>query len=186
MAVPAGLRALSAAALLLFCAVVWSPEGAVAVNYRTCYNFTWAGEDNRTNCEERDPPCIPPLVFTVPSSRPPDMQALEEYCKENQCAIRCKKETSCIRWNWYDVNNRLKNFSLFCGNVADDTNKDSVGAKPVENGCWKQRVDIYMKEMCVCNDRDLCNHAHALSRPAHALVLFPVGVVLVQLIMGRL
>ncbi|XP_047490781.1 uncharacterized protein LOC125040267 [Penaeus chinensis] len=189
MAASIGLRgggALSAAALLLFCAAVWSPQGAVAVDYRTCYNFTWAGDDNRTSCEERDPPCILPLVFTVPSTRPPDMEALEEYCKENQCAIKCKKEASCIRWNWYDVNDRLTNFSLFCGTVADDTNEESTGAKGVTNGCWKQRVGINMKEMCVCSDRNLCNHAHGLSSPAHSLVLFSVGIGVVQFFMGGL
>ncbi|KAK7053137.1 hypothetical protein SK128_026544, partial [Halocaridina rubra] len=124
-----------------------------------CYQFTWSSMNN-TDCDEhmndlvdKPIPCLYPIVYTEPSYLPPDLDDLNEHCSQVSCPeYKCNQENSiCIRWNWYDVNNVLVNYTAFCGTVADITKEESRGALPVTHGCWKQKAGTATREVCACD-----------------------------------
>ncbi|XP_042214507.1 uncharacterized protein LOC121861054 [Homarus americanus] len=145
---------------------------------RHCYNFTWPGTNTSLDCDEKKLddnnkpiPCLYPLVYTVPYYNPPNITALELYCTKNVCPdFKCnEKDKKCISYSWYDVNDRLANYSLFCGSLADHTNADDPTVK--SSGCWEQRVGTHTRKVCVCDDHDYCNAAFA-SYPVVSFGLF--------------
>ncbi|XP_071525315.1 uncharacterized protein [Panulirus ornatus] len=93
-----------------------------------------------------------------PYYSPPNISELNKFCDQHDCPrYRCQeKGKQCIRWSWYDVNDRLTNYSLFCGTLADQTNPDNPVS--MTEGCWKMRMGTFMKEVCVCNTI-FCNHS---------------------------
>ncbi|XP_045623865.1 uncharacterized protein [Procambarus clarkii] len=148
---------------------------------RQCYNFTWPGVNETIDCEDKindmndNPiPCVYPLVYTTPFESPPDISALESHCRNTTCPVfKCStKGSNCIKYSWFDINDRMVNYSLFCGTVADNTNADTPIVKT--SGCWKQRMGTYTREMCVC-DYDLCNMATRPTTGVLLLLLLPLA-----------
>ncbi|XP_071525314.1 uncharacterized protein [Panulirus ornatus] len=151
------------ACLSLMCGVPTEVDCASAA--LQCYNFTWPGVNETIHCEDKKEdangdtqPCIYPLVYTIPYYSPPNISELNKFCDQHDCPrYRCQeKGKQCIRWSWYDVNDRLTNYSLFCGTLADQTNPDNPVS--MTEGCWKMRMGTFMKEVCVCNTI-FCNHS---------------------------
>lgn len=165
---------------VLFLVLMANPASAVK-----CYEFTWPGDTNDTSCDEhyldnedKPIPCRYPMVYTVPSYYPPDLNDLEDHCSTYPCPVyKCeRKHKLCIRWNWYDVNGNIYNYTAFCGTLADITKEDKVGAVPVNEGCWEQKVGTFTKEVCVCENYDYCNGAPGVVASLTLVSLFSLSV----------
>jgi len=132
-----------------------------------CYQFTWKKQNNATECNmlkaELDVeypkvkiPCFQPIIWTEPSSSPPNITALNDYCDSASCPkYNCTKPSSqCLKWVMYDVRGRAAYLSVFCGNMVDVTG----GANIIQySRSYSNASGTHTTVVSTCS-RDYCNY----------------------------